>query len=458
MIRCLACLAALALAAPAVAEECRHQPEMMAFADDVLTLRPELGRFRQRAYGAEAVYLQLRYGGIEPAEAAGAIADLIDARVRDSQELGAVFEIATRGLTPDLLTGASGLSGLRAALIADPDLVYKTASEAPERDFANFLFNPYLHANATADLPSEQRRAIAAAAERNGELFSAGFILADLDDLSDFNAFMGRHKGNEPLEEFLEATSMPYYVGHLHRTTGQFLAPTLLDGTFGNRTRLAAVGSAGYHGPHFGFLNIFLNQSGLTEESASAAIAYLDALDGGRIDPIARPEDGWLLIYERLVGSLGQDRVDQSLGFFDWPTKTVRHYASLGTKTMAVVIALDGLRPVIGGAETAEPPVLLQDTSRWEEWVAMATLIRDGGMPSVSAEDEAAMVMAVELLVLADRFADVRDLTATLSPDDRTTIFRDLMIRLDRRCDAVTVHPGQALMLGGRTLYKIPAE
>src|SRR5688572_8723482 len=103
-------LAAFPGAALAQDQACPYAPAIVALSDTVIEGREALAKLPARRYGADAAYLEIRYGALGDAEAEALIQSLIDAGARGTEELGLTLAISEGGVEA-ALDGWSALVG-----------------------------------------------------------------------------------------------------------------------------------------------------------------------------------------------------------------------------------------------------------------------------------------------------------------------------------------------------------
>ncbi|MEM8741202.1 MAG: hypothetical protein AAGE13_06860 [Pseudomonadota bacterium] len=469
----LALIGALFIAAvsPARAETCAHRPLILQTAQAVLDARTDLGRFEQRRFGAEAVYLLIRYGAFSDAEIEAMLGDLATARVHGAADLHLAWRVARFGAgellaqagtsfrnwsNPHVLHALIGLDAgqtvlrLFAQARADPDAATTLLAMSP-------INGPGIAA-ITADFDDAARLRFARHAEAAGELRLAAHLLADRADLAEFRDLLARHAGAGWVEEILFGPGMWQWGTGLRVQE----APLRVDGLVetpevaARRLSLYRVSKASYHDGLFAWLSIYVSQTGHEAESLAAADAFLNAHATGQVDPLRDPEAGWLIMFETLADAVGVEALRTTLQSFDMPSRSLRHFAGSAATTFDWVIAKRALRPLLTGKiETPPPrPSLLSPGWNWTEWTAIARALREDPTAPLPPSQHA---IAAELLADAGAWEAAFAFAAQLEPRERVRLHSDFMKRLDRLCDAVSHMPGQALLLGGMTLYHFPS-
>jgi hypothetical protein len=445
----LGAVVALVMAGTAAAQECAERGLILSLADRVLAGRPDLGRFQQRNYGTEAVYLKLMYGGVEGEAALDLFEGLIAAKVRGADDAMAAMVVADSGVAAGLATldpdpaaalARGRLATARAVLLADPTAYFALRAEGPPDLGAS---QPV--ALLVADQPDAVRARIAEAAEAAGDVRAAALLLADMADPAGYEAFVARHAGAVELE-----LDVFHQGSGLRQRDAPFPHAGPRPVNLLNRGKFFVALKAVYHDGQQGFLSIVMNQTGDVDASVIAAQALLAAIAAG-LEPWRDPEGGWALQAMALEAAMGTATVRLVLSSFDWPSRSVRHYAGKAGMSLGVMLARRALAPVArDNAVLPARPTLTPEDFPWDVWVKVAGVISGGGLPVPA--DAAERIAAIELLDAVGRTAEAADMAGPL--EEAMPVWRDLMIRLDRRCAGFTVHPGEALWLGGEVLYK----
>jgi hypothetical protein len=299
-----------------------------------------------------------------------------------------------------------------------------------------------------ADQPDAVRLEVAAAAEAAGRLDAAAQLYADMADPGAYEAFRTRHPG--PVLDRLGSPDLESAGASLRSRDAPVpydRAPEYLDA----HRQMFTLLKGAYLDGHSAYLTPLVSQTGDLGAGEAAALALMAAF-AADLDPAADPEAGWAAEADALEAAMGTTQLQATLDWFDWPGVKVRHYAGRAGTSLAVVLARRALAPAVrDGAALPEPPALLPRGFPWPAWLAVAQRLAAGEPPAPENPDQ--LLAAIELLDAAGRTAEAADLAG---PDAAAAmpVWRDLMQRLDRRCAAYTAHPGQAVWLGGETLYK----
>jgi hypothetical protein len=446
-------VAAMVMAAAAQAQECREAGTIRDLADRVLAGRAGLGKLPARNYGAEAVYLKLVYGALTRPEALATLRELAAAGVRDAPDAAMALAVTDGGLAalgaaPARALATTGEATLRAAALADPQGYFRLWAEAGE----GALVSPQRLPSLVVDAPDDARLALARAAEAAGEPAIAAMILADVADPAELAALRQRHAGDAAL---LDAAASPAL-----ENAGASLAagrgPVPWDSQPEYRQthgQIWTIMRAAWVAGPADLLAGVVAYSLAIDQGAAAAEVVLAAIEAGEIDPVRDPESAWLLAAATLSQALPPERFEAYLATFDWPGVRLRHYSASALDSLAILTARQALAPVVGGGGAVpDRPASLPDGFDWETWTEVAAAVAAGEVPQ--PRTVAGFVAAVELLDAAGRTVAAADLAALEGAAVAMPVWRDLLLRLDRRCLGVTVHPGEGLRMPGDVLYK----
>lgn len=163
----------------------------------------------------------------------------------------------------------------------------------------------------------------------------------------------------------------------------------------------------------------------------------------------------WLLEYRALSKILGRDFVHNTLTSFEFPSPKIRHFSGTALQSLDIILARETLgdfvRSKVGSASAR--PALLADDFAWDTWVRVAQAVAADDLGGVGFFDASEFAIAAELLAEAGEWrAAAASLDPMASPMDRLTLVRDMMLRVDRLCDAALVQPGQAMMQPGGSI------
>lgn len=463
------------LPGPTVAQgTCAARADMLTFARTILQDREGLNRFERRRIGAEAAYVLIHYGDLDAVEVDALLSALQREPMPDAQDLRATLTVTRHGTHAGLLTldpdplrafAMAGPSARRALLLADGGQTYFTLlQEAADRpDLADLL---PLRVAAGYDMPAlvpDQSDAVllslSQTAEAAGVLVAAALLAADRSTLDAYEALIARHEGHDALTELEVMGRLHWYGATLRHGTGPVPRsdPVARQDRAEADKRFYEVMRAAYLDGPMQYGAAVMNQTGWEAEAAVVAQAFLDEVAAGRIDPVADPEAGWIFQYRAWAALKGRDGIQSVVGFFDFPSQRIRHYAGTALVSLDVMLAKEALRPFLQSEMVTLPtrPALLSDGFDWEMWVRVAEAIRDGDHGGLTAGDATMSVIAAELLSDQGRYAEAAELAGSGDEVfDRLVVLRDLMQRIDRQCDAIMAQPGQGLLLGGEFLFR----
>lgn len=433
---------------------CTGTDQIVTLANEILKQRADLPRLGQANFGTEAAYLWLRYTKPAFEDGLAWLDDLSKSEGRPPRQIeDMMLAYAYANLSPDQALEALGLAqdaplvgtqgNADAALIVADDgkTFFAMLEKALEDGSVN---HRYVIESITASrlyyLDDDKKQTIAMNAEATGNLLLASYILASSMDHSAYNAFLGRHSDNE----FVLSMS-PDFTGSNALNHG---APF----TRGNATLLQRfiVMRAGLLIGEADFLSILMNQSGWETEISLAAMAFLTRHSAGATSSVGALEENWLFVYDMIASFQDPQALANTMSRFDITTK-VRHYAGSAQQTVDWMRATQALIPYMTQKSDEMPlrPALLSADFDWDAMQGHAASIRQGDTPVAANETEAMMI--AELLVGAGQVdAALAFAQEHLAPKPRLTFFRDILKRLDRKCAAYSVMPGQSLLLGGQ--------
>jgi hypothetical protein len=454
---------------------CPEAPMIRSLAQTILEGRVDLPGLRARHIGAEAAYLEMHYGQLTDAEALALVSPFIGQSMPGGTDLAVALTVSVNGAEAGLALidadpvrafAMAGPSTRRAVLLADTGKTYfellAMASARPELDG---LLIPQ-SANAldllglVSDQPDDALRTLASAAEDAGFLLGAGQLFAALPDLELFHDFLNRNAAAEAIVEYGDSTASYWSIATLPHGTGPIRdANTIADPALTPDQRgVYAVQRMSYLSGPADFSGMMLNQTFWTQEGEAVAAAYLAEVAEGRIDPVRDPESAWLFQYRAWVALKGREAVHSVLPYYDFPSQRLRHFAGSAVVSLDWMIAKEALRPYLTGATATVPtrPALLSDGFDWTRWMTAAEVVRSDDPSALLTDDAELAIIVTELL------ADIGNLEmmAAVAPQalegfEKLNFFRDVMQRLDRRCDAITAQPGQAFLLGGDVIFRL---
>jgi len=434
----------------------------------ILKQRVEVPGFGSADYGTLESYLLVQYEGLETAQALALMSGTTTEAARPPrmiEKLAAAFAISRLGVDEGFrAVGQSTEDGFaggdvdvwRAIVMTDGgqrffELFEKTRAD-PERSkrFTDAFANGFGLAMSLIDAPDEVRLNFASAAEAAGQLGMAALTLASLSDRAEFRAFVARNIADDRIKRFnpdlfglselLQKTPTQPEPGQTFRPWSQGIFDIFRAGLL--------LGEMDY-------LNILFNMTGWEQELAPAAAEFLAGIDAGTRSPVGHLEENWVFLHDRIAARADPVKLQLHLGGFDI-SKRVRHYAG-----GSALSALDWMRagivitPYLRGESPSPPPrpELISDSFDWIAWTQAASAVRAGLVPQALDEQQGKMV--AEQLLLAGRMQDaVQFAIDRMEPAPRLSFLRDLMLRVDRQCKAVTAVPGQSMMLGGMVAYR----
>jgi hypothetical protein len=468
MLTRLAFVAAVTLAAlPADAQTCAETDLILDLAAQVLDERALVPRLQARRLGAEAAYLTIRYGQMDGVPALAFLDQLATAeppllqaadmaRTLIARNQPAIFAITHDAANPYDVFAAQDRALMMAIVAWDRGQTYFRLWDEVEADTSRTstggLANTYLPAGlrAAALTGDDSLRArLAQEALDVGRVGTAAILASGLEDLSMYRDIVA---GIIDEPELTEALSGPRINLNMLTAIWQETALNAVpdaDGwgdTFYLMRHMAVAGQVNW-------LATFVNQTGETALGQEVAAALLAAVQGGTIDMDRAPEEGWLMMQDMLAEQLGPETVVSTLDSFSLPV--VRHYAGSAAQTLAWARAARALRPFLSSELKALPndPGLLADLD-WANWLRIASALRAGPAESddLSASDDA--LIAIELLIGAQRWDEMRAIADDLlEPVDRIRVFTDVIERLDRSCAGYTAISWQSVITGGAAFY-----
>jgi hypothetical protein len=460
---------AVAAGAARAQETCEQAPRIVDLAGAIIEGRADLSGLHQRRYGAEAVYLALHYGGMDEAAARARLEELAADGVVEAREVLAVLVIAREGveaglavIDPDQVRAfaEATVPVRRAVLVADGGESYfrlmraaEARPELAERVSLAIAGGGEL-VQLTADMPDEALAQVIAAAEADGRVLAAIKMAAGLADLSTFQALMERYADRPEVSEFATFSWLEANIFSLRHGAGPLARPdpAMQAERGAGDARTYAVFRAAWDSGPAQFILTFLNQTGAEAEVAAVAQAYLTEVAAGRIDPVTDPDAAWMMQYAALGLVMDPSVVQATFGGFDFPPARLRHYAGTAANALDWMLAAEALGPVVldEGAPQPERPAMMQAGFDWTLWTGLAAQLAAGPAGDLPPES---LLPAIELLAEAGRWDEVEAVAGMLAPPERMAVLRDMMQRLDRRCDAWMASEGQGLM-GGTVMWR----
>jgi len=468
-IACLAAAAALSLAAPSPArsgqtDACPHTDTIAAYARRILNDRKLLHGFAQRRFGAEAAHLLINYGGLNDAKVRAMLEGLLSDKVGQTGQLAIAWAYG-RGAQADrewlaALPGVDpiadgGFSGHHAILNLDDGVtLFRLLKARPEplpghRSIGMALWTGH----AAARWDAGRKQAFAARATAAGRPEMAAAVLATGPSREAYERYLAEHAGSSPALKLFD----PRGAFNNLLTLPNMIGPgTPISTRYAQDEKMYALLRAGFEMGETDFLVISLNQTGRMDEFSRIGFAINAAIDRGELDPTRDPEAGWILAYELMVAELGRTEADSTLRSFD--TGGRRHYRGLARDSIDWAIAGRAIGDWLAAGSHGVPlwPTLLSDGFRWEAWMKTAMAVADGRFDPGAVTSAGAAKIAAEVLHAAGRYHELFELAAgeALRPRESLAILRDIALRLDRRCAGHAVWRGQAILLGGDTMFR----
>jgi hypothetical protein len=426
-------------------------------ADHSLAVRSDLPPLAARRAGTEAAYFTLRYNGGDLASDQMVLARLsqADPPLITAADMSLVLTVARLGVEAGLTANggdpvevfASASDALlRAITLADAGKSFfalVTAAEATPAlsgQIGALIGSGTIPARVVVDQDDATLLAIADAAEAAGYLRSAAHLLATRSDHLALRALVARHaddaglaalaSGSQGIDVFAAVNGATSLAGPDNAAAQDIF--TVLRGDL-------AMGPSG-------FLATYLNISGDVSGAVAAAEAVLAAT---QTDAATPPETLWQIARDALSGGRGAP-APATLDGWEWPRRTIRHYAGTVADTLATVDARAALTPVVAGLAVAgdiPPPAGVPDRLDWPRWQAVATALAQGTPEALNTPDD--LVIAAELLSALDRWDDVATLVARMPPDRAVPVAADMMQRIDEGCLGAARYVGSDLFLSG---------
>jgi hypothetical protein len=448
--------------AASAAEEpkvCEGRAAILALAETVLAERSQLPRFPARRFGAEAAYLKMRYTPMSLEDAAVLAHALREASVREAADLAGAID-ATRGGMDALPAESAGQPGFASGPSTLRAIVLKGETEKLVAAMAALPENSSLRSGqplitAIVDRPDTEKAAVAEIAARHGLIYMQAGLVATQSTPDAWTAFA---RDLDPAKAADLARSWSWAPALFDRPA--LPRPAADAAQEAARKQIHAVMIAAMHTPERDFLATFINQTGDLAAGSKAAAALMAAIAAGNIRPEGELDRPWLLVYRSLRAGFEPGRLDATL---DGVTLSARrHPQMLGTTTVRDMIdwliATDALTAYVKG-ETADPPEMPVDLGAkfrdvWPLWLDMAKAVRSAPLADF-ASDRARGPIVAELLHAAGDGARLSDFIGSIKdPEVKVALANDFAGRLDRGCQSVLYHKGDALLLAGLPIFK----
>lgn len=454
----------LLLASPAAAQDgvCVHQPAIVSIANSIIEKREELSGFPQRNFGTDAAYLKICYQPLADAEAEALIVRLIEGRARTIDELAFSWSygkdngsVTQRLLGDDAVKEAvstNSASAMRAMLDAgDADALVQVIAELPEEP-PHSAYGALLVA--ALDLPDSDKSNLAKLALQKGEPLLAAQLVAAQSKPKAWLAFLDVLADPLLIDQATQLWRwVPALVGNPELPTTDRIGPSFDPAA---RKKIHDVFIVAALEPQVTFLPTILNQTGRTDDVATAAQLVRDAIESGTVARDGLFGPAWLIAYRALRQSWG-DLEDLEANLRGFQMNFGPGVDDTPLALLDRLVAVDALTPYLKGetdALPAAPSNLSEGFSAWPDWLAAAERIKANPADPALAE-ETTLPIAAELLLASGDSAALADLVAaapTTSP--LLHLATDVAIRLDRLCERYLAHPAEALLLAGQSIYK----
>jgi len=447
-----------------------HRQTVVALADRIIAERHMAEGLSGGRFGATAAYLKLRYQNMSFADGLALLKSVEAGGRRAPRFLDTVrlaFAIAHQGVEKGLrANGDSTLTAFakyqsilpRQMVLADGGASYfrllaelrsdPERAKAFDRDYFNGVVLPLL----LLDQDDAFKLDFAARAEAAGELVMAALALGSRSDLSAHRALLQRHGqsaitlGGRPLDIDSFLMTMRHQKKHQVRPDDDAERRTV-------RREMFAGSRAAYHIGGYAWPMNLLNQTGENAPIAAASQDFLAALERGQIQPERDMDGAWTYLHDRLTQEMGTDSLASAMSAISVP-RSVRHYAGSAKDVLNWMQATAALTEIVRtGTKPTRPAVLTPDFP-WSLWVRVAEDLRENGVASLNSAGSLGVKIGIELLYRAGEVETAIDLAARVEPNtDRLWIYRDLMQRLDQRCDGFTYYAGGGLVLAGKVPF-----
>ncbi len=456
----------------AAVDTCGPQREaILALAQWILDERDSAKGFTGRRFGTTAAYLLLRYDDLDFTEGMALLDKVGEGASRGPSDLEALrlaFAISKLGVEEGLrATGQTALEAfaafspavLRQVILTDQGETFFNLLAALREDpalaksFERSYYDGVSLFYWLLDQNDAYKAELAGKAEAAGEVVLAALLLASRQDPGAYYALLERHADSDLAERAGPRLMNLYLATVLHHEK-----PLPVEGDDAERRLHRAdqfdILRAAFRMGGLAWLSILYNQTGTEAPIAEAARDFLTEIEAGRLRPRAKLEQAWVYFYDTLAREMGAEDLSQAMIAFDIP-RGVRHYAGRAQATLDWMIARQALAPYLTGRADDLPPrpALLSADFDWQAWTTLAADVRrySVGDDSGINGDPAAVV---ELMLTKGEIVRALHFARQSMPlEDRLWFHRDLMIRLDRLCDAYTVFPGAEMTLGGGILY-----
>jgi len=441
---------------------CPAEPAILSLADTVIEGRTDLPPLQARRFGAHAIYLTMQYGALPDGEIQDLLADAVENRTHNAEDLQFAWLVSHHGLERTLATlgsdameratSSAGLSSMRAMLLAGNwHQVMAAIAAKPETDQQN-VFGPLLAS--IIDQPDPLKAEMGEAAAEHGLIWlAAGFaaIQADPEAWTRFVDGMSQADKDQYAQRWRYLTPL---LGNpqLPVSTANMDARSVEA-----RGAITLVSQASALQPDREFLMIVLNQTGDYARVAEAAELLIAQFDDGTLSQVAPLDAGWLATY-RALRAAGYDieRLHADLASISI-TLNRRGPRSVG-EAVDWLLATETLAPYATGTRPmpAKPPKTLSDRfTDWDHWLSLAGLVRSApNEAGIGASEDDLLILAELLHAAGEDEALAKMIEAAPGSATRLAIAEDFAERLDRGCDARLAQKAEAVLLAGQPMFK----
>jgi hypothetical protein len=454
----LAVMAGFAGVAEAEEAQCQWQAPLLNLTDLVLTQRADLPRLQARRFGAEAAYLEIRYGHPDELDVVTMLDQMVSDGVHQAADLRLAWYLATFGDEAtvaklgndafDILQSSGNLSAIRAIMGAGEEgRLLQRVSELPPEEQASLT-----HAIITAviDAPDHYKERVVWTALQVNLLSLAVGLTASAQDRKAWKTFSPAIPQDDAFRAEVGAWRwLPAVMGNPPPPE-----PGVDAEIRAARARIHDLTIAAALQPETDLLSLYFNQSGETDVALTVANDFRRAVGAGVISPKGTLDAAWLFIFGDLASQVGAEHVRDMLGSAtaNIGRYGVDHVADLLDR----IIAVDALTAYLTGEaeELPDQPADLSEdfAAQWPHWLELAQQVKAGA--DVSA-DPADLDVVAELLFAARQMDALGSLLAAAPPSLETiTTAGDFARRLDRLCNSYLWHKGEAVLLSGQSIFK----
>ena len=465
------------IAGGAIADTCGpHRDTIVRVADQILADRVGLSGFSPRNYGSLAVYLKLRQQDMGLSQGMALLNSFGESRRQTPRHVDGMrmhFAIAEQGVDAGLrVNGETAVMQFaqgefltdRQIILMDAGKSYFRLLAAARADAAasekldNRFFAGMNLAGLLLDQSDEFKLTFAKRAIAAGEIVMAGMVLGSRTDLAAYYELAGSEAAQAerlfPTERVLTSHILTAQSQDkaLYEASDTAELRVLRDNTF-------AIVKASALMSGMSWLSILYNQTGEEAAIARASRVFIEAVEAGKLHPETDMEAAWIFLLDALEAEMGAG-VRTSLNTFDIG-RSIRHYAGRAAETLDWMTAILAFEPYLRGERDLPParPTLSTNVVNWAVWSEVAEQVLRRGSAADFGGRTSETSVAVELLY---RIGDVEGALAVAGQiadvSDRLSVYRDLIRRLDQRCDGFTTYPGAAIVLGGMAMMTFPPK